>query len=100
MDLNTVTAIARPRSRDEIKLFAEGDAYLAGGTWLFSEPQPQAIGSGRKWVRRDTPASSGLPPPPLGDDAFHQRGSAIIRHCNKADVATIAAQTGILVGRG
>jgi CO/xanthine dehydrogenase FAD-binding subunit len=41
MDLNTVTAIARPRSRDEIKPFAEGDAYLAGGTWLFSEPQPQ-----------------------------------------------------------
>jgi len=41
MDLNTVTVIARPRSRDEIKLFAEGDAYLAGGTWLFSEPQPQ-----------------------------------------------------------
>jgi CO/xanthine dehydrogenase FAD-binding subunit len=41
MDLNTVTVIARPRSRDEIKLFAKGDAYLAGGTWLFSEPQPQ-----------------------------------------------------------
>jgi len=41
MDLNTVTVIARPRSPDEIKLFAEGDAYLAGGTWLFSEPQPQ-----------------------------------------------------------
>ena len=43
MDLNTVTVIARPRSRDEIKLFAEGDAYLAGGTWLFSEPQTQAL---------------------------------------------------------
>src|SRR3984893_12797723 len=41
MDLNTVTVIARPRSRDEIKPIAEGDAYLAGGTWLFSEPQPQ-----------------------------------------------------------
>jgi hypothetical protein len=41
MDLNTVTVIARPRSRDEIKLFAEDDAYLAGGTWPFSEPQPQ-----------------------------------------------------------
>src|ERR1700731_2780924 len=41
MDLNTVTVIARPRSRDEIKPIAEGDAWLAGGTWLFSEPQPQ-----------------------------------------------------------
>jgi hypothetical protein len=42
MDLNTVKVIARSRSRDEIKLFAEGDAYLAGGTWLFSEPQRRA----------------------------------------------------------
>src|ERR1700731_99666 len=41
MDLNTVTVIARPRSRDEIKPIAEGDAWLAGGTWLFSEPQPE-----------------------------------------------------------
>src|SRR3982074_1337579 len=41
MDLNTVTVIARPCSRDEIKLFAKGDAYLAGGPCFFSEPQPQ-----------------------------------------------------------
>lgn len=40
MDLNTVTAVARPRSRAEIGAFGPGDAFLGGGTWLFSEPQP------------------------------------------------------------
>lgn len=41
MDLNTVTSVARPRARDELSDFRPGDAWLAGGTWLFSEPQPQ-----------------------------------------------------------
>ena len=40
MDLNTVTSIARPRAREELGPFRSGDAWLAGGTWLFSEPQP------------------------------------------------------------
>ncbi|RDJ26909.1 FAD-binding molybdopterin dehydrogenase [Bosea caraganae] len=40
MDLNTINAIARPRSRGELADFGRGDAWLAGGTWLFSEPQP------------------------------------------------------------
>ncbi len=39
MDLNTIIAIARPRHRGEIGPFLSGDAILAGGTWLFSEPQ-------------------------------------------------------------
>src|SRR5271163_469805 len=41
MDLNAITTISRPRSRAEIEPFADGDAWLAGGTWLFSEPQPR-----------------------------------------------------------
>ena len=41
MDLNAITTVARPRSRDDFGAFAEGDAWLAGGTWLFSEPQPR-----------------------------------------------------------
>jgi CO/xanthine dehydrogenase FAD-binding subunit len=41
MDLNTITEIARPRSRADFAAFNEGDAWLAGGTWLFSEPQPR-----------------------------------------------------------
>ena len=40
MDLNTVTALCRPRERAEIPVHAQGDAWLAGGTALFSEPQP------------------------------------------------------------
>jgi CO/xanthine dehydrogenase FAD-binding subunit len=41
MDLNSIEAVARPRQRAELAGFAGGDAFLAGGTWLFSEPQPQ-----------------------------------------------------------
>lgn len=40
MDLNTIAEIARPTERSEIPAWRMGDAYLAGGTWLFSEPQP------------------------------------------------------------
>ncbi len=39
MDLNSVTEIARPRARADLPQWREGDAWLAGGTWLFSEPQ-------------------------------------------------------------
>jgi CO/xanthine dehydrogenase FAD-binding subunit len=40
MDLNTVTDIARPRRRADLPTWRDGDAWLAGGTWLYSEPQP------------------------------------------------------------
>jgi CO/xanthine dehydrogenase FAD-binding subunit len=39
MDLNTITEVIRPRSRAELPTWQAGDAWLAGGTWLFSEPQ-------------------------------------------------------------
>lgn len=38
MNLNTIARVKRPRSLDEIE-WREGHAFLAGGTWLFSEPQ-------------------------------------------------------------
>ncbi|MBC8093643.1 MAG: FAD binding domain-containing protein [Pseudonocardia sp.] len=38
MDLPTVTELRRPRHRDELDV-RPGAAVLAGGTWLFSEPQ-------------------------------------------------------------
>jgi CO/xanthine dehydrogenase FAD-binding subunit len=41
MDLNTISAFVRPASRGELGAFEPGDAWLAGGTWLFSEPQPK-----------------------------------------------------------
>jgi CO/xanthine dehydrogenase FAD-binding subunit len=39
MDLNTVTEIAHPKTRAQLPVWSAGDAWLAGGTWLFSEPQ-------------------------------------------------------------
>ena len=39
MDLNTITEVIRPRGRDALPAWRDGDAWLAGGTWLFSEPQ-------------------------------------------------------------
>jgi CO/xanthine dehydrogenase FAD-binding subunit len=40
MDLNTVSEVVRPSTRDDIPNWRKTDAWLAGGTWLFSEPQP------------------------------------------------------------
>src|SRR3954471_2152321 len=39
MDLNTINEVARPTSRAQLPVWTAGDAWLAGGTWLFSEPQ-------------------------------------------------------------
>jgi CO/xanthine dehydrogenase FAD-binding subunit len=39
MNLNTVTEVKRPTSLEQIGPWREGYAWLAGGTWLFSEPQ-------------------------------------------------------------
>jgi CO/xanthine dehydrogenase FAD-binding subunit len=39
MDLNTIKEVARPQTRSELPVWTSGDAWLAGGTWLFSQPQ-------------------------------------------------------------
>src|SRR5947207_6649495 len=39
MNLNTITTLRRPSSATEIAEWRDGYAWLAGGTWLFSEPQ-------------------------------------------------------------
>jgi CO/xanthine dehydrogenase FAD-binding subunit len=39
MDLNTITEVLRPTSADAVTKWEDGFAWLAGGTWLFSEPQ-------------------------------------------------------------
>jgi CO/xanthine dehydrogenase FAD-binding subunit len=38
MNLNTIVQMKRPRSFEDIE-WRDGHAFLAGGTWLFSEPQ-------------------------------------------------------------
>lgn len=40
MNLNTITSVKRPADAGEIRSWHSGYAWLAGGTWLFSEPQP------------------------------------------------------------
>jgi len=40
VDLNTVEVVSVPTCRGELWPLGAGDAVLAGGTWLFSEPQP------------------------------------------------------------
>jgi CO/xanthine dehydrogenase FAD-binding subunit len=40
VDLNTVETVSTPRRRDELWPLGPSDAVLAGGTWLFSAPQP------------------------------------------------------------
>ncbi len=39
MNLNTIIEVKRPGSSDQIGQWRDGYAWLAGGTWLFSEPQ-------------------------------------------------------------
>jgi CO/xanthine dehydrogenase FAD-binding subunit len=39
MNLDTITKVHRPAAADEIAGWRQGYAWLAGGTWLFSEPQ-------------------------------------------------------------
>jgi CO/xanthine dehydrogenase FAD-binding subunit len=43
MDLITVRSLRVPQTRDEL-VFAPGERPLAGGTWLYSEPQPAVTG--------------------------------------------------------
>jgi CO/xanthine dehydrogenase FAD-binding subunit len=40
MDLNTIQEVAHPNDPNGSIDWREGDAWLAGGTWLFSEQQP------------------------------------------------------------
>ena len=39
MNLNTIAEVKCPTSADQITHWRDGYAWLAGGTWLFSEPQ-------------------------------------------------------------
>ena len=43
MDLNTVVSVRQPASRADLTI-APGEAFLGGGTWLFSEPQAHLTG--------------------------------------------------------
>jgi CO/xanthine dehydrogenase FAD-binding subunit len=78
MDLNTITDVIRPRGQESLPLWQEGDALLAGGTWLFSEPQPHL----RRLIDLAT-----LEWPPLEVDA---EGLRIAATCTIAQLDAIA----------
>ncbi len=40
MDLHSIEAVLTPASLGDVPCWTRGQAWLAGGTWLFSEPQP------------------------------------------------------------
>jgi CO/xanthine dehydrogenase FAD-binding subunit len=83
MDLNTIIVAERPRDREEVSALArdasQSDAFLAGGTWLFSEPQPR--------LRRLIDLS-GLDWEPL---VAHEQGLAIAATCTIATLASFRA---------
>ena len=79
MDLNTIQEIARPNRPDGLLAWREGDAWLAGGTWLFSEQQPS--------LRRLIDLQS------LGWEALtvSERGLQIAATCQIAQLFALAA---------
>jgi CO/xanthine dehydrogenase FAD-binding subunit len=79
MDLTTVETTSTPTSRDELWPLGPGDAILAGGTWLFSEPQPQ--------IRRLVDITGlGWPAVTIGDD-----GIELAATCTVADVSRLSS---------
>jgi CO/xanthine dehydrogenase FAD-binding subunit len=79
VDLNTVEVVSVPTSRDELWPLGTGDAVLAGGTWLFSEPQPH--------LRRLVDITAlGWPSIALGDN-----GIELAATCTVAEVSRLSA---------
>lgn len=79
VDLNTVEAVSAPRHRDQLWPLRAGDALLAGGTWLFSEPQPH--------IRRLIDITAlGWPPIALDDN-----GIELAATCTVAEVSRLSS---------
>lgn len=78
MDLNTVEAVHIPTRRDEVWPLGPTDAVLAGGTWLFSEPQPTV-------TRLVDITRLGWPPVALGPD-----GLELAATCTLDEVAALS----------
>ncbi|WP_068276654.1 FAD binding domain-containing protein [Aldersonia kunmingensis] len=79
MDLPTIDTIAVPRTRAEIDTSGAGVAFLAGGTWLFSEPQDDL----RKLVDL---TGLGWPPITVTDDGLELAATATIEQLVSAQV--------------
>jgi CO/xanthine dehydrogenase FAD-binding subunit len=79
VDLNTVEAVLRPRARAALPARDDGDLFLAGGTWVFSEPQAGA-------KRLVDLTALGWPPLAAGD-----QGLCIAATCTLAALEAFAA---------
>jgi len=80
VDLNTVEAVSAPSRRDELWPLGTEDAVLAGGTWLFSEPQPH--------IRRLVDITALGWPPVLLDG----NGIELAATCTVAEVSRLSAE--------
>lgn len=86
MDLNTIDAVAIPQDRAAFPDWRAGDAWLAGGTWLFSEPQPH--------LRRLVDLSRfGWPPHGIGEGGLTLAATCTIAELDRLELppAWIAA---------
>jgi CO/xanthine dehydrogenase FAD-binding subunit len=80
VDLHTIEVVDVPTRRDDLWPLGPGDAVLAGGTWLFSEPQPG--------LRRLVDLTRlGWQPVTLTDD-----GIELAATCTVAAVSALSAQ--------
>jgi len=80
VDLNTIEAVVTPRRRDEVWPLDADDAVLAGGTWLFSEPQPH--------LRRLVDLTGlGWPPTTLSDNEIELSAT-----CTLAELSAMSTQ--------
>ncbi len=78
MDLPFVTSVARPTDRNALPAPLPGDAFLAGGTWLFSDPQPQL----RRLIDL---ASLGWPALRIEADALHVAATCTLAQLERLD---------------
>jgi CO/xanthine dehydrogenase FAD-binding subunit len=81
MDLHTVETLLRPTAPGQVTGWTPGHAWLAGGTWLFSEPQV---------ATRTLVDLAGLGWTPLEVDA---EGLTIAATCRIAEIAHFAGPT-------
>ncbi|GAB7048056.1 FAD binding domain-containing protein [Catenuloplanes indicus] len=82
MDLNTISEVVTARDVPDLAAWRPGDAWLGGGTWLFSEPQPHL----RRLI--DLP-SLGWPALTVTDE-----GLEIAATCTLAELHAFAAPDG------
>ena len=109
MNLNTVTEVKHPHSAEDIREWHEGCAYLAGGTWLFSEPQVKLTTlidiEGLGWTPLEvTPAGLDIAATCKIAELYHfkapaeWRAAAIFRDCCEAFLASFKIWNASTVG--